>query len=113
MPCCDFFGVGGNEGFASGRPTDTAILTHGKMERDGHTTNEPTSTAIRVVCPTCKRPLRIPAEKQTGRPKFFPFCSERCKLVDLNAWLDADYRIEAKPNEESEDAMGGGEPSAS
>ena len=24
----------------------------------------------------------------------FPFCSERCKLVDLGAWLDETYRIE-------------------
>jgi len=24
----------------------------------------------------------------------FPFCSERCKLVDLGRWLDGDYAIE-------------------
>lgn len=24
----------------------------------------------------------------------FPFCSERCKLIDLGAWLDEEYRIE-------------------
>ncbi len=83
------------------------------MERDKPITNESRGTLMRIVCPTCKRDLRVPVEKDTGRPKFFPFCSERCKLVDLNAWLDADYRIAAKPNEESEDAMGGGEPTAS
>jgi hypothetical protein len=24
---------------------------------------------------------------------FFPFCSERCKMVDLGAWLDEAHRI--------------------
>ncbi len=24
---------------------------------------------------------------------FYPFCSERCKLIDLGAWLDSDYKI--------------------
>ncbi len=105
-------GVGGKHGLVSVRPLDRSTLTHEEMERDEHTTNKPTRTVARIVCPTCKRRLRVPIDKETGRPKFFPFCSERCKLVDLNAWLDADYRIAAKPNEESEDAMGGGEPSA-
>ena len=34
--------------------------------------------------------------------KFFPFCSERCKLIDLGAWFDAEYRIPSRPDEESE-----------
>lgn len=24
----------------------------------------------------------------------FPFCSDRCKLIDLGSWLDEEYRIE-------------------
>ena len=24
---------------------------------------------------------------------FLPFCSERCKLLDLGAWLDGAYKI--------------------
>lgn len=68
----------------------------------------PTSESL-VTCPTCKRVVRIPTTGTAGRPRSFPFCSERCKLVDLNAWLDADYRIPARPNEESEDALGGTE----
>jgi hypothetical protein len=46
-------------------------------------------------CPTCKKP----ATKDGN--KVFPFCCERCQLVDLGRWLDEDYRIpgetEAKP----------------
>lgn len=62
-----------------------------------------------IVCPTCKRSLRVPAMEAADRPRFFPFCSERCRLIDLNAWLDADYRIVARPDEESEDALAGDE----
>lgn len=69
------------------------------------------STEVRITCPTCKRLLCVPTGDPAGRPKFFPFCSERCKLVDLNAWLDADYRIPARPDEESEDALTGDETS--
>jgi len=35
----------------------------------------------RIKCPTCRREL-----DWDGAP-FRPFCSERCRLVDLGAWL--------------------------
>jgi endogenous inhibitor of DNA gyrase (YacG/DUF329 family) len=34
--------------------------------------------------------------------KYFPFCSERCKLIDLGAWLDAEYRIPSRPDDEAD-----------
>jgi len=39
--------------------------------------------------------------------KFRPFCSERCRLVDLGNWLDGKYRVattddERKPDDEEE-----------
>lgn len=37
-------------------------------------------------CPTCRVSVASNSE-------FFPFCSKRCKLVDLGAWLKGDYRI--------------------
>jgi endogenous inhibitor of DNA gyrase (YacG/DUF329 family) len=52
----------------------------------------------------CKRPLKALAEDSGGLSRFFPFCSERCKLIDLGAWFDADYRIPAKPDEDSEES---------
>jgi endogenous inhibitor of DNA gyrase (YacG/DUF329 family) len=58
-------------------------------------------------CPTCRRPFTAPAEARIGRHGSLPFCSERCKLIDLGAWLDAEYRIPARPDEESEDALAG------
>ena len=28
--------------------------------------------------------------------KYFPFCSQRCKLIDLGKWLDGKYAIDGK-----------------
>jgi endogenous inhibitor of DNA gyrase (YacG/DUF329 family) len=53
------------------------------------------------TCPVCKRRLTAPRDP-SRLPKFFPFCSERCKLIDLGAWLDAEYRIPSKPDEQAE-----------
>jgi len=43
-------------------------------------------------CPTCRRA----AAPRTANPAF-PFCSPRCKLVDLGRWLGGEYRIPAGP----------------
>ena len=44
-------------------------------------------------CPVCHRALRTAVQDESGQGGFFPFCSQRCKLRDLGAWLDADYKI--------------------
>lgn len=42
-------------------------------------------------CPTCQKPVQPPA---AGTPiGNFPFCSDRCKLIDLGRWLDGKYQI--------------------
>ena len=38
-------------------------------------------------CPICKKEVVF-----EGNP-FRPFCSERCKLLDLDNWLSERYRI--------------------
>jgi endogenous inhibitor of DNA gyrase (YacG/DUF329 family) len=47
-----------------------------------------------VKCPTCKK------EVQPSEPRF-PFCSERCRLIDLGNWLDGKYHVpgEAEPSD--------------
>jgi len=56
-----------------------------------------------MKCPICKR------EVHEGAPDY-PFCSERCRLIDLGKWASEDYRIsapaspQAGPDEENEDA---------
>jgi endogenous inhibitor of DNA gyrase (YacG/DUF329 family) len=41
-----------------------------------------------VACPTCGKP--VPWGPQSP---FRPFCSERCKKIDLGAWAAEDYRV--------------------
>ena len=44
--------------------------------------------AVMAKCPTCKRPLAEDAEDA-----LLPFCSQRCKLVDLHAWFSGRYVV--------------------
>lgn len=50
------------------------------------------------TCPICDRSLEGP---RTEWPRF-PFCSEKCKLIDLGRWLDGTY-VNQLPAEEPED----------
>lgn len=43
-----------------------------------------------VTCPTCRRPVAVDKEE---RPKSFPFCCDRCRLVDFGAWARGDYVV--------------------
>ncbi|XID75211.1 DNA gyrase inhibitor YacG [Alkanindiges sp. WGS2144] len=42
---------------------------------------------ITFPCPYCKKP-----SLWHDNP-YRPFCSERCKLIDLGAWANEDYKI--------------------
>lgn len=42
------------------------------------------------ICPICKRSIEVPRVEDAP---YRPFCSHRCKLVDLGRWLDGTYRI--------------------
>lgn len=44
-----------------------------------------------VTCPHCGREM----EWDTSN-RFRPFCSERCKLVDLGKWANEEYRVEQR-----------------
>ena len=48
-------------------------------------------------CPICGKP---PVEASK------PFCSERCRDVDLNRWLSGSYGIPARDTDEEDDASG-------
>jgi endogenous inhibitor of DNA gyrase (YacG/DUF329 family) len=54
-------------------------------------------THARVKCPTCQRDL------QWESAPFRPFCSERCRLIDLGAWLSGQRAIpgESAPTREN------------
>jgi endogenous inhibitor of DNA gyrase (YacG/DUF329 family) len=57
-------------------------------------------------CPICGKEVDKPAKdkKQTAKTSdFSPFCSQRCKLIDLNAWLESQYIISSPSNEQKKD----------
>ncbi len=56
---------------------------------------------LRARCPTCSREI----EWSEAFP-YRPFCSERCKLIDLGAWLSEARGIpgEAQAAEDNEDS---------
>ena len=51
-------------------------------------------------CPTCKKAIQW----DTSNPDR-PFCSERCRMIDLGAWANEEHKI-SKPS--GNDLMGGG-----
>ena len=46
---------------------------------------------MEVKCPQCKK--MAPYTNNPSRP----FCSERCKLIDLGVWASEGYRIQGDP----------------
>lgn len=50
---------------------------------------------MKVKCPTCNKNVVWSAEE-----KDRPFCSPRCKLIDLGAWADGSHAIPGKTVEE-------------
>lgn len=47
---------------------------------------------MKVKCPTCGKSIEY-----SPKNPWRPFCSERCKLIDLGAWASEDYVIEGDP----------------
>lgn len=50
-------------------------------------------------CPRCKQP-----STWTDNP-YRPFCSERCKLIDLGAWASEEYKIASPESPELNDKV--------
>lgn len=46
------------------------------------------SQAKTIDCPYCAKPARIAPDNP-----YRPFCSKRCKLIDMGDWLDESNRI--------------------
>lgn len=44
-------------------------------------------------CSNCHRVIQA---QGPGLPAHFPFCSERCKLIDLGRWLNGSYHMPGK-----------------
>lgn len=47
------------------------------------------------VCPVCRKKVVTDSSN-----KFRPFCSEKCRTIDLGAWASGDYCVQGKTIEE-------------
>ena len=57
-----------------------------------------------VSCPRCGKPV-----DWTAASAYRPFCSERCRIIDLGAWAMERYRV---PVAEEKDQLEEREPDA-
>jgi uncharacterized protein len=57
---------------------------------------------LNLRCPTCKKPVKC-------KDVEFPFCSERCRRIDLGKWASGAYVISSPVNDTS-DAIEEGAP---
>jgi len=48
------------------------------------------------LCPVCDAPVDL------VKTPTVPFCSERCRLVDLGRWLDESYSVPTPPPDPDE-----------
>jgi uncharacterized protein len=54
-------------------------------------------------CPICNKVIDETTLQNSRDGKFYPFCSDRCKLIDLGKWLDGNYRIPAVEDDKADE----------
>ena len=54
--------------------------------------------AVKLRCPICKKPVQSTNAE-------FPFCSARCRTIDLGKWASGSYVI-ASPVTDAEEGIG-------
>ena len=52
---------------------------------------------LKLHCPTCKKPVK-------SLDPDFPFCSDRCRLIDLGKWASGAYVI-SSPVQDTSDGV--------
>jgi uncharacterized protein len=57
----------------------------------------PRKRSIKLRCPICKKPVK-------NADADFPFCSDRCRLIDLGKWASGAYVI-SSPATDTEEAV--------
>ena len=60
----------------------------------------PRKRAVKLRCPICKKSIKASAAD-------FPFCSERCRTIDLGKWASGAYVI-SSPVPDAEEGIGDG-----
>lgn len=57
---------------------------------------------LNLRCPICKKPIKSSSAD-------VPFCSERCRLLDLGKWASGEYVV-SSPVTDAEDGIRTGDP---
>ena len=60
-------------------------------------------------CPICGKNFEYDPAGEQGESRF-PFCGERCKLIDLGRWLDGKYQIPVEDDDEGDGPSSNEEP---
>lgn len=55
---------------------------------------------VKTTCPICSREVLPRAENPT-----FPFCTQRCRTIDLGKWLGEEYRLVVTSPDEDDDGV--------
>ena len=58
----------------------------------------PRSRTLKLRCPICKKVVK------SNDPEF-PFCSDRCRTIDLGKWASGEYVIPSPVSEEDEQLL--------
>jgi endogenous inhibitor of DNA gyrase (YacG/DUF329 family) len=58
--------------------------------------------AVKLRCPICKKPVK-------STDPDFPFCSDRCRIIDLGKWASGQYVI-SSPVTDAEELIQEGTP---
>src|SRR2546429_8968249 len=72
-----------------------------RFDRQNCVSAMPRKRSLKLRCPTCKKLVK-------NTDSEFPFCSERCRLIDLGKWASGGYVI-LSPVRGTSDALEGGE----
>lgn len=48
-----------------------------------------------IRCPECKK-----ITEYSSANEYRPFCSKRCRLIDLGEWIEGKYKIETEKNDQ-------------
>jgi endogenous inhibitor of DNA gyrase (YacG/DUF329 family) len=56
---------------------------------------------IKVRCPICERTMMGASVREWPD---FPFCSARCRMVDLGRWLGGSYAVQGDTANEQEES---------
>ena len=66
------------------------------MARSYNTNRMPRKT-VKLRCPICKKPVK-------STDSDFPFCSDRCRIIDLGKWASGQYVI-SSPVTDAEESI--------